>query len=543
MLVSRNIVLDTLKNYKGTPHFDKDDSREYAGVALLPEDADDMRYDLLYVCGLSEALKRNEERPGFHYACIRDCLWSETEDTELILGIIVMNENRSVNWLFSLLHKCFRRIGDWVQDMQLALLEEGGYQQLLDLCESILGNSVYVLDASYALLAHTKNIINSDPLATSLLTHGYHTDQMMQRFKKNRYLELYDSAKGIIISKAGVISTFESVSQWCKQGVVPLVQTVMLCDHFPCSEGLTDLFSILMKYITLYTLAQQKKLDSHPQRYTSLFMDILYGSLERPDVVMERAKVNSIAFTGNFDAYRIKFNDNARVLTKRVAGELAQLIPESKIVSKNHEITIMNIYPDANVRSGSAANIARIYPILKKHDAVCGVSAAFTYLTELKKSATQAGMACEIGQKIYNLGNFWEFDPGLWAKISGERDQRVFRYDQDVYIHYIMHLAQSEAFDICSNTFYNNTFAKLVDYDKEHGGNLVMILYTYLISDRRPSTVSKLLNMHRNNVVYHIGRIEELLGIDLDNHRVRLNIMLAFYFFELKAANDKKLMP
>jgi len=541
LLLPKSIVLDTLKHYKGTPLFDKNDKGNYAGVALLPDDLDVMQRDFLYVCGLSEALKLNETHPGFHYICIRDCLWVEDEESELTTGIIIMNENRSISWLFSLLQRRFRQIEDWVQKMQLALLEDGDYQQLLDLCEPILGNSVYLLDASYSLLAHTKNIRNSDPTVTSLLKHGYHTDEMMWRFQENRYFELSDRAQGVIVSDAGVISTYEAVSQWCKHGDTPLVHTIMLCDHVPRSEGLVDLFSIMMRYISIHTRAQQKKQDSIPKKYTSLLMDILYGSLEQADAIMQRAKITGTAFAGNFDAYRIKFGDNSIILVKRVVGELAQILPDAKIVSRDYEITILNAYPDADLRAGSASNIKRIYPMLQKYGAVCGVSAAFTRLTEFKNAATQAVISCDIGQDISDLGNFWGFESGLWAKISGERDPRVFGYDRDVYIYHILKTAQKQSIDVCANTFYNNAFAKLKAHDKEQGGNLVMILYTYLISDRRPSIVSKLLNMHRNNVVYHIRRIEELLGIDLDDHRVRLNMMLAFYFFELKAANDKKL--
>ena len=541
MLLPRSIILDTLKHYKGTPHFDKNDNRKYAGVEMLPENPGDMQPDMLYVCGLSDALALNEKQPGLHYVCIRDCLWSEIEDTEVMLGVIVMNENRSLNWLLGLLQRRFRQIDDWVHKMQLALLEGGDYQQLLDLCEPVLGNSVFVLDASYSLLANTKNIRNTDPFITSLLKHGYHTDEMMQRFQKSRYFEMHENATGIIVNKSGAITTYESVSQWCRHGATPLVQTVMLCDQIPRSEGLVDLFSIMMKYIEIYTHAQQKKIDSIPKKYTSLIMDLLYGAALRADSVMQRAKMTNIAFAGNFDAYRIRFKDNSIILVKRVVTELEQLVPEAKIVSKDYEITILNEYPDANVQKGSAENIGRIYPILQKYDAVCGVSAAFTNLTELGSAAVGASVACEIGQNIYELGNFWEFEPGLWEKISGERDPHVFRFGQDVYIYYILHLAQKQEFDVCANTFYNNIFTKLTNYDKQNGGNLLMILYTYLISDRRPSTVSKLLNMHRNNVVYHIGRIEEMLDIDLDDYRVRLNMMLAFYFFELKASSEKNL--
>jgi DNA-binding PucR family transcriptional regulator len=54
------------------------------------------------------------------------------------------------------------------------------------------------------------------------------------------------------------------------------------------------------------------------------------------------------------------------------------------------------------------------------------------------------------------------------------------------------------------------------------------VLRTYLRHERRAAETATELHMHRNNVAYRVGRIEELLGIDLNDWRVRQNLMTSF---------------
>jgi DNA-binding PucR family transcriptional regulator len=63
------------------------------------------------------------------------------------------------------------------------------------------------------------------------------------------------------------------------------------------------------------------------------------------------------------------------------------------------------------------------------------------------------------------------------------------------------------------------------------------VLYAYLTSERRATTAGRTLHMHRNSVLYHITRIEDLAGISLDDYWTRLKLLLAFHFMELKASN------
>ena len=87
MEFTKNIVLDILKVYKGTNHLNHTNDRSYHWISLLPEQAEDMKKDLLYVCNLSQAVHPDAV---IHCAAWTDVDMAEDEDKlELVRAVNV----------------------------------------------------------------------------------------------------------------------------------------------------------------------------------------------------------------------------------------------------------------------------------------------------------------------------------------------------------------------------------------------------------------------------------------------------------------------
>jgi DNA-binding PucR family transcriptional regulator len=41
------------------------------------------------------------------------------------------------------------------------------------------------------------------------------------------------------------------------------------------------------------------------------------------------------------------------------------------------------------------------------------------------------------------------------------------------------------------------------------------------------------MNMHRNNVTYHVSRIQEMLGLDLEDSTLRYLLLVSYSLLEL----------
>lgn len=83
---------------------------------------------------------------------------------------------------------------------------------------------------------------------------------------------------------------------------------------------------------------------------------------------------------------------------------------------------------------------------------------------------------------------------------------------------------------------------RLENPDEGNYSNLEL-LRNYLLTERSISTTAKLMHMHRNSVIYRLGKIQELLGIDLNNPDVRLRVLISFKILELINGRLKPLPP
>jgi purine catabolism regulator len=56
---------------------------------------------------------------------------------------------------------------------------------------------------------------------------------------------------------------------------------------------------------------------------------------------------------------------------------------------------------------------------------------------------------------------------------------------------------------------------------------LLLTLRAYLAGNGSPTEAADRLHLHRNTVLYRLGRIEEIAGVDLRDPEVRLSLHLA----------------
>ncbi len=77
--------------------------------------------------------------------------------------------------------------------------------------------------------------------------------------------------------------------------------------------------------------------------------------------------------------------------------------------------------------------------------------------------------------------------------------------------------------------YYQQRLAPLLEYDKAHDGSYVETLFRYLLHDGSLTAVAEEMYTHRNIINYRMGRIRELLGVQLDTQYERFPLILAFH--------------
>lgn len=81
--------------------------------------------------------------------------------------------------------------------------------------------------------------------------------------------------------------------------------------------------------------------------------------------------------------------------------------------------------------------------------------------------------------------------------------------------------------------FCDQWLESLISYDAQHNTDLLPTLSAYFANNGNMARTAHLLNIHRNTLVYRLGRITEILQLDMDDSNVRLNLHLALKIHRL----------
>jgi purine catabolism regulator len=137
-----------------------------------------------------------------------------------------------------------------------------------------------------------------------------------------------------------------------------------------------------------------------------------------------------------------------------------------------------------------------------------GYSAVRSGTTEVAKAAREAEQAATMGRRLFGPDSATAFaDLGLYRllyALQGQPELGEFRDD-------VLGTLQA----------------------KHRGGALLQTLKAYLATNGSPTDTADRLHLHRNTVLYRLGRIEDLLGIDLRDAEVRLGLYLALKIAEV----------
>jgi purine catabolism regulator len=88
--------------------------------------------------------------------------------------------------------------------------------------------------------------------------------------------------------------------------------------------------------------------------------------------------------------------------------------------------------------------------------------------------------------------------------------------------------------EVLAGNPYLNTIQSLAEHDRKTNGDLVRTLDAYLEHGGALAEAAAALTVHRNTLLYRIGRIEEITGMDLKDPTQRLNLHVALKAYLLR---------
>lgn len=84
-----------------------------------------------------------------------------------------------------------------------------------------------------------------------------------------------------------------------------------------------------------------------------------------------------------------------------------------------------------------------------------------------------------------------------------------------------------------ARVFLHPIILDMIRYDQENGSEFVKTLRTYLVTNRNSKESSRLLSIHQNTLTYRLSRIKDIFGVDFENGRLVLTLLISVLLVQI----------
>jgi sugar diacid utilization regulator len=243
--------------------------------------------------------------------------------------------------------------------------------------------------------------------------------------------------------------------------------------------------------------------------YEELIVELIEGRDSGASPITERAKALGVGMKKYIYILTIDIKgfDIEKFSLSYMRDYLEKMISGCKALIYGDHIVIVTSCTKENGLLDTDLTVLRTF--LGEYNMRGGVSRGFLRLEDLGEHYRQSLEALVIGARM-------------------DTDSHLHMYDD--YAVYHIAKACSQVADL--RVFCQPKLDTLMEYDKEHNTSFTSSLYAYLRHSRNITETAKALHLHRNSMIYHLKRIEEILGFSLTESNTLLHIELSFRFME-----------
>lgn len=276
--------------------------------------------------------------------------------------------------------------------------------------------------------------------------------------------------------------------------------------------------------------ARERERSEVEGRYqVEAFTDVLQGNYQNAEEMIARARLLGydlslfqivVIFETALSDADVAADGSLMQWSRRVRDELLRAWPACWLLTEARRVTalIPLVSVDSVERDEHGAEqmvfarLERVHTRLQQGrgtnsgylTSTVGIGRVARRVQGIPQSFREAQQALEIGRRLLGEGKLHSF-----ARLGIYR--LLFYLD-----------GQRELID-----FYQETLGPLLTHDSRNEGPLIETLEGFFRCNGNLSETARTMHLHRNSLLYRLGRIEELLGRSLEDPELRLSLQIA----------------
>jgi hypothetical protein len=417
--------------------------------------------------------------------------------------------------LFNAVIGIFEQFNDWNTALQTNLLEQQGFQSLIEILGTMVEHPAYLVDSSFKVME-----INGSPLIEK-------TSDIWKCLKDRRYLPLkiiaglHDNNKFIWLksNESAILRTspyfnrpFICRSIWHDgsfQGLLFIVQydRRLLPSDF-------EIVEYFVKVLSKAFFTDQKHVITRGAIYEHFMIDMLNGTLKDKDIITDQLSIMGWQITGTYYLFKCEVSSVDELMIKSLCSRLENVESGKPLYYDGSIVSIFSIQNSDHI----PVLKANLSSLLKDASRKGALSDCFFEFHRLHEHYRQASVALEFGIRLHP-------------------DANLFSYSNYAVFDMLKLCENSiDLFALCHKALFC-----LRDYDKQHGAEYLRTLYEYIRNERSLVKTAAALYIHKNSLSYRLDKMLGFLNIDLEDSNTRMHLLISFSIFDyLKSFNRIK---
>jgi len=490
MKVWISYLIDQMEPYRPEAKFDLGEKAEkrVSSVSVFYPELDRLREDTLYLC-LECVPPAGAVIP--EGTCF---VVDQAAEAEHLRHRIVLHDCPAKAVLLNLILDAIERYQAWIDDLLRLALEKREPQAYLDASEHILVNPILIQDPSYSLIAISRNATSEDfPFFDFNGTLRPMPEFLFRVRRDLTHVRVFASdsrGRGIV---AEVNGKTQLLYNMLSDGKVSANLTCAL-SRTEVTTGALDLFHDFCQYLR-YSLNTARSQEGAGSLASFALEQLVRFSnpFAMKELLRARDKWRYMVAT---------FRPNAGV--GDLSGFLLQIqevLPNSAACLFDERVRVILCVSGKDSEAVySEYQFHRLQSLADALDGVFGLSYELTSLSQIRSALQQSTRApeCAFSDDIFPYTR--SYPKLFFYKDVAARDILDSFFSQRVLDHFLPPVIDA-----------------IYKFDLKTGQNNCEILYYYLLTGKSLAETGRMLHLHRSTVVYHLERMKDLYGLQLDN--------------------------
>lgn len=520
MKLSISMVMSALRDIP-TQQLTKQARYEFSAIRMFSPSTMEFSGEVLYVAREEDVyaflrLRDPSALDGICVLCLCSVSFSELEIVKRGSFILVPKEY-SYAGIFTILQDFFDAVEQWCVKLDRIILENGGFQKMIDVSASFIKNPVFVWDFSLRSQAHSP--IDAAPAAASwkafVESGGFSQSTVEWLIEKRMFTTPEYDGTMRYISGDELPSGHDLYSKtFFRDGFRMFSIACTICNEQP-DEVQLELMDFFFNKVLEYGERNVKN-GFQFQHFHEIFLkELIEGKTFSQSELRERANTFQLPLDTNWKLILIEMKYGSKTALQYLAEIVRVYSFQLKVLVYNGRIVALR---EENPHTLSSVAEQKRYErdwkalqnLLRTYDAYAAISMAFISLEHISFAYKQAEFALKYGKLL--VGD----------------SKSVFYYDR--YI--VFHLLEQFESSIPLYTLCSPEMVKVWADDKDKKKNNIELLETFFSCNCSISDCAAALNMHRNSVSYRIRYLIENYRLPLDKWWGQLQISTTLRVFK-----------